>query len=57
MSKFEQMMQDILTKYNNFRNWDKIRPTSECRHCLGTGVAPGDGNTECGFCVKDDSVD
>lgn len=31
-------------------NWDAVRPTSECVHCDGTGVAPGDGSTECGFC-------
>ncbi len=54
---FEEMMRDILKKYNDFRNWDKIRPTSECRHCLGTGRAPSDGTTECGFCIKDDQVD
>lgn len=24
--------------------------TSECDTCGGTGLAPGDGATECGFC-------
>lgn len=33
-----------------FRDWDAIRPTSECLHCKGSGIAPGDGRTECGFC-------
>lgn len=32
------------------RGWDEIRPTAECVHCNGTGLAPGDGTTECGFC-------
>jgi len=22
----------------------------ECPYCLGTGLAPGDGKTKCGFC-------
>lgn len=33
-----------------FDGWDRLRPTSQCRHCHGTGRAPGDGRTECGFC-------
>lgn len=33
------------------RGWDRIVPTSECPHCHGTGLAPGDGHTECGFCT------
>lgn len=33
-----------------FAGWDDVRPTSECPHCHGTGLAPGDGQTECGFC-------
>lgn len=28
----------------------KPTPTSECLHCDGSGKAPGDGRTECGFC-------
>lgn len=36
------------------KGWDKIRPTSECLHCDGSGDAPGDGRTECGFCERDD---
>lgn len=28
--------------------WDKPRPTAECRHCHGTGMA--DESNECGFC-------
>lgn len=35
------------------KNWDAIVPTSECRHCEGTGIAPGDGTTDCGFCEAD----
>lgn len=35
-----------------FKNWDAIRATSRCLHCRGSGVAPGDGRTECGFCEK-----
>lgn len=49
----KEIADDIIAKYNNFRNWDKIRPTSECRYCLGTGLAPGNGQTECGFCSKE----
>lgn len=30
--------------------WDDVKPTSECLHCRGTGRAPGNGRTECGFC-------
>lgn len=30
--------------------WDSVRPTECCRHCNGTGRAPGDGRTACGFC-------
>ena len=26
-----------------FRDWDRVRPTSQCGHCNGTGRAPGDG--------------
>ncbi len=33
-----------------FHNWDKIKLTKDCLHCHGTGLAPGDGETECGFC-------
>lgn len=33
-----------------FADWDKPRNTSECPHCDGTGLAPGDGRTSCGFC-------
>ena len=36
----------------SFRNWDKVRKTKDCLHCHGTGKAPGDGKTECGFCEK-----
>ncbi len=32
------------------KNWDVTKKTSECLHCHGTGLAPGDGRTECGFC-------
>lgn len=35
------------------RGWDDVRPTTECLHCDGTGLAPGDGQTECGFCEAD----
>lgn len=35
------------------KGWDAIVPTSECRHCEGTGIAPGDGTTDCGFCIPD----
>lgn len=39
---------------NPFKNWDRVRPQSECLHCHGTGRAPSaDGRTECGFCEKD----
>ncbi len=31
-----------------FDGWDDVRPTSECRHCQGTGMA--DEHNECGFC-------
>lgn len=34
------------------RGWDDVRPTNECLHCHGTGLAPGDGRTECGFCSQ-----
>lgn len=33
-----------------FKNWDKIVATPDCLHCGGSGEAPGDGRTECGFC-------
>lgn len=33
-----------------FPDWDDIRDTPDCPHCAGTGIAPGDGATECGFC-------
>lgn len=33
-----------------FTDWDAIRPTSDCPFCHGTGIAPGDGRTKCGFC-------
>ncbi len=33
-----------------FGGWDDIVPTAECLHCGGTGQAPGEGHTECGFC-------
>lgn len=33
-----------------FRDWDKVRETKDCPYCHGTGKAPGDGATECGFC-------
>lgn len=39
-----------------FRDWDKPRPTSECLHCHGSGIAPGDGETECGFCYDDEAL-
>lgn len=32
------------------RGWDEVKLTSECLHCNGSGKAPGDGRTECGFC-------
>jgi ribosomal protein S27AE len=35
------------------QNWDRIWPQNQCPHCHGTGLAPGDGRTECGFCHKD----
>ena len=39
-------------------HWDDVRLTSECLHCKGTGRAPGDGDTACGFCEADpESVD
>jgi hypothetical protein len=34
-----------------FDGWDSVHPTAECLHCHGTGLAPGDGTTECGFCA------
>lgn len=34
-------------------HWDDVRLTSECLHCRGTGRAPGDGSTSCGFCELD----
>lgn len=36
------------------KDWDRVRPTSECLHCSRTGIAPGDGKTECGFCEADE---
>jgi hypothetical protein len=33
-----------------FYRWDAIVPTKDCQHCRGSGIAPSDGNTECGFC-------
>ena len=33
-----------------FEGWDDIRKTADCRHSDGTGKAPGDGKTHCGFC-------
>lgn len=42
-----------------FKGWDRVRNTSECPHCKGTGLAPQGSNrrrpswartTECGFC-------
>lgn len=33
-----------------FPDWDAIRDTPDCPYCAGTGIAPGDGTTECGFC-------
>lgn len=35
-----------------FAGWDEIKPTDKCLHCDGTGKAPGDGRTECGFCTR-----
>lgn len=39
------------------KNWDVVRSTPECEFCHGSGVAPGDGKTECGFCEADDPCD
>lgn len=33
------------------RNWDAPRTTADCPYCHGTGLAPGDGKTKCGFCL------
>ncbi len=33
--------------------WDAIVPTSECLHCMGSGLVNGGGDTECGFCEQD----
>lgn len=47
MRTFEQ----LIAPYSRFlRDWDKTRKTTDCLHCHGTGKAPGDGRTECGFC-------
>lgn len=35
------------------RDYDKVVPTSKCLHCDGSGIAPSDGYTECGFCEDD----
>ena len=35
------------------KGWDDVKPTSACLHCQGTNRAPGDGRTECGFCIPD----
>lgn len=34
-------------------NYDEVKPTPKCVYCHGTGLAPGDGVTECGFCDAD----
>lgn len=39
------------------KGWDDVRPTSKCHHCKGSGTAPGDGATECGFCEPDEPID
>lgn len=51
---------DPMTRFSNeykqkygFGGWDDPRPTKECLMCNGTGIAPGDGETECGFCIND----
>lgn len=36
------------------KGWDEVKPTAECFHCEGTGLAPGDGTTECGFCENNE---
>lgn len=36
-----------------FRDWDKVKKRLDCLHCNGTGIAPGDGRTECGFCEEE----
>ena len=53
----ERFIRDAIDRIRNdpqirrmFDGWDDIVPTSECRHCQGTGLGPGDGKTECGFC-------
>lgn len=35
-----------------FPDWDMVRDTPDCPYCAGTGLAPGDGQTECGFCYN-----
>lgn len=43
--RYERDLQPI------FDGWDDVRPTADCLHCNGTGLAPsGDGRTPCGFC-------
>lgn len=49
------MSEPRMTSYNpafkaryGLGGWDDPRPTSECLHCRGTGMA--DENNECGFC-------
>lgn len=41
---------DLAGVREQFPDWDAIRDTPNCLHCHGTGIAPGDGRTECGFC-------
>lgn len=36
----------------DWEHWDDLKDTTDCRHCGGTGSAPGDGKTECGFCYN-----
>lgn len=33
-----------------FKGWDDPRPTKQCLHCNGTGMA--DPDNECGFCFR-----
>lgn len=45
--------EEFRQKYGWGGGWDALRQTENCLHCHGTGIAPGDGKTECGFCYTD----
>lgn len=50
-AEFEQRIARFLEDYGKLlEEWDEPTAKHSCLHCKGTGLAPGDGRTECGFC-------